>query len=212
MSVPSKAGQGNGENVMLKVSLAAIGALSICGVVYGDTIPQSTLMATPNTTNYAYPGTIVSFSAIAPIYGLDSGNNDWDGLHIGAFSSNSVTFLFSQPVTSFEFDFTAHSFSSGSYEERFSNLLPTTWSLSNNSVPGHETQVVGNEVVPLIDDGWGTVSFTGAPFNAASLDLTYILGQPAGTVFTELRYNTVVPEPTTLALSASALVMLRRRR
>lgn len=198
---------------MLKVSLAAVAALSICSMVYGDTIPQSTLMTTPNTTSYAYPGTIVSFSSIAPVYGLDSTNNDWDGLHIGAFSSNSITFLFSQPVSSFEFDFTAHSFSSGSYEERFSNLLPTTWSLTNNSVSGHETQVVGTEIVPMVDDGWGTVSFTGASFSAASLDLTYILGAPAGTVFTELRYTPAdVPEPATLTLTAGAFALLRRRR
>ncbi|HQY87402.1 MAG TPA: PEP-CTERM sorting domain-containing protein [Tepidisphaeraceae bacterium] len=197
---------------MRKMFFATAASLSLCASAFAVTIPNTTLMATPATTNFVYPGTVVSFVSNPGVSGLDSGNDVWDGLHIGQGSNTSITFNFSQPVSNFAFDFTAHS-NVNDNSERLSNFVPATWSLTNNSVPSHETSAVGNTVVPLVDDGWGTVTFNNGPYNAVSFDLEYLTGQPAGTVLTELRYDAVVPEPATLSLvAAGALTLLRRRR
>lgn len=190
---------------------ATAAVVSLCAAVHADTIPQSTLMVTPSTTNYSYAGTPVSFVSNPAIYGLDTSPDFWDGLHIGSSSSTSVTFNFSQPVSMFAFDFTAHSNVNG-HLEQFSNFVPSAWTLTNNSLPNHETVAVGNTIVPQVDDGWGTVTFNNGPYNSISFDLEYLSGAPAGTVLTEIRYTPNIPEPTALALVGGAMALVLRRR
>lgn len=195
---------------MRSIIFASAATLSLGASAFAVTIPQSALMVTPSTTSFAYDS-VVSFTSSPAVTGLDTSPDHWDGLWIGGSSTTSITFNFAQPVSMFAFDFTAHSDVNGNVE-RFSNFAPAMWTLSNNSVPSHETTAIGNTVAPLVDDGWGTVTFNNGPYNSISFDLEYLSGAPNGTVLTELRYDPVVPEPTTLVLVAGGAATLLRRR
>lgn len=199
---------------MLKMLHAASAMLFLSAAVHAQTVSRPTLMATPSTTAHSYPGTIVSFSSDVAIYGLDSNfNDDFDGLHIGAFSNTSTTFSFSQPVSSFSFDFVALTNVPGTFSEIITNLSPSGWALSNNSALGHETFVSGNTIDSMVDDGRGTLTFSGASFSSSSLDLQHTFGSAGGIVLTELRYTVAVPEPVAASVLAMAgLMMMRRRR
>ncbi len=188
---------------------------SLAGVSQAVVLTQSDLMVTPGGSSYTYAGFGVTASTSTLLLGLDSSNNDWDGLWVG---SNNITgtykFTFDSQVTNFQMKFTAHSGNDPGFEEQWDTFKADGSSaaiaLSNNNISGHETVLTGGAIRSLVGDGFGTVSYAG---NLTTFEWTHdvITGSPNGTVITEVSWD-VVPEPCTLLVIGAGLAAIAKRR
>jgi hypothetical protein len=201
---------------MIRKGMAVLALAGASVLIRANVLPQSVLMFTPSTTDYYYAGYGVRVTSDVTILGLDSppGYDQWDGLWVGQDDTTNVMFTFDGAVTDIRIKFTAHTLLDG-HEEWWDNFRAdgntVGITLTDNGLFGHETILDAGAVKPLVNDGWGTVSYVGT---LTTFEFTHdvISGQPNGTVITEVAWN-LVPEPATLAiLGLGALALFRRRR
>lgn len=202
--------------MILKSILAAsillfAGAASASLITYTDTDLGS---GNPVTVS----GTTLTTSTVGGNIGFIPGSGGFAGLWLGGNnSSGSYTLSFSSTISSIEIEFDALSSIGPLPVETLFGFATSNGAVSISYVNDGGTSFDGTTITSLVNDGQGTISFSGASFTSFSFN--HNQGQQSGFVIERVTINTdqvtAVPEPgslSVLGLAAVAMFGLRRGR